>query len=294
MEPEVTQTSETQTPTVDLRSQMVKELEALSTENEGTEKEETEENVVAEKPESQETDTDETKEEDSEESDSKKDESDKKAGKPNRYQKLKAARDSYAALANKHAADRDKAVEIANRFRYKAQQLEAYVKSLIENQGEQPNPLEFENFSLKLSQNEQILARKVQEAQQKERQQQELEWKKQEMQQTIVAESQSLKQQAIQLANQYKQDPKTFGTEVLKAASMLMKAGEPDVSLADVAQRLIALKQSKKEANPFYQQKVLNDGAPKRLPGTRTNTLEKLKPTRENMIQFLDELEKQG
>jgi len=291
MEPEVTQNSETQTPTVDLRAQMVKELEALNTEDQGSEKEAPEENVV-EKSESEETDTDEEKKEDSEESDSKKDESDEKSRKPNRYQKLKAARDSYAALANKHAADRDKAVEIANRYRYKALQLENYVKSLIQNRGEEANPLEFENFSLKLSQNEQILARKVQEAQIKERQQQALELKKQEIQQTIVAESQSLKQEAIQLAKQYKQDPKQFGTEVLKAASMLMKAGEPDVSLADVAQRLLALKQSKKESNPFYQQQVLNGSAPKRLPGSNTNSVEKLKPTRENMIQFLDSLEK--
>lgn len=256
MEPDAIVTTDKPAEAPDLKAEM---KEFLDKEAQAEKQDDGKENPQpGESDEEAEADEQEEDSEDSEEKDSEDKKDDKK--KPNRYQKLKAKNEALQALAQKHSADTNKAVEIANVYRNRYIQAMERLKA-IENQaarGEyKPDPREQENWSLKSKLQEDEYRKEIEKKQSEEQAKQEILQAKEQM-------KEEYRSSALKLAKRFGMagdEGKQFARQVLKAYAFSVQAGEPD-SMEEIASTLMSANKRRQQGNLEREQLTANRSAP--------------------------------
>lgn len=285
----------------DTREAMVADLKKIvaedAKEEAKQEKVEAKPEAASKKPESEETEEDsdeevkadsEKSEEDSEEKDEDGEKKEAASKKPNRYQRLKAQRDHYAAESAKHRADVDEAVRVANIFRSRALALQQRLQEELAKaakQGYSVSPEAEENFFLKQERQEGELSRQIAEQQRMERAKQEVLAEKQQLSQEFTAEALDLAQRMGFTGEAQRAEAR----RILRAYAMAHRAGE-DISMQEVASTLSSLSKRQRVAQQERQQFETNAGAPRPLRG-RSGVIPDYPATREGMTAFLKSLE---
>ncbi len=275
--PTETQATTTSTTEPTTREKMLADLETdIQSEEKEASGTETEEKESKEASEEDSESDDDSSEKDDEKEDEK--EGDKPA-KKNRYQKMRSKLQASEELAKKYSSERDEAVKYANIYRQRLLALQERYKSVIEVNKLELNPVEEENFKLKLNNKEQELTKKLEEELIRERQKEEL---------IAVQRQQSFEfaQEALNLTSKFvsnKTDLKPTAGALLKAHAIALRA-DPDTSLSDTAKVFFAMKNKN---NPEALQHQANN-IPRPLVNKPTGTKPTFKSTRDEALAFLD------
>jgi hypothetical protein len=278
--PTETQATTTSTPEPTTREKMLADLE---TDIQSEEKEASGTETEAKEPENKEaSDDDSTPDDDSSSDEDDEKEGEKEGEKPakkNRYQKMRAKLQASEELVKKYSSERDEAVKYANIYRQRLLALQERYKSITEANKIELNPVEEENFKLKLNNKEQELTKKLEEEQIKERQKEEL----------IAIQRQQtheFAQEAINISSKFVTDKsqlKQYAAELLKAHAVALRA-DPDAEMSDTAKIFFAMQ---KKNNPEAVQHQVNN-VPRPLVTKPTGTKPTFKSTRDEALAFLD------
>lgn len=282
-----TQTTDTSETVGDIRNQMLKDIDDESSNNTQDDidsKETDKEDKTSDKSDDKEDDSD--KDDSEKDSDKEDEESDDKSdkSKPNRYQRLKAQRDTFKKQVEEVSSERDEAVKYANIYRNRYIAINSRLKQMekaAQDSGAELNPLDEENFKLRLSQSEQELTKQYEQALEQERIKTQILTQKQEQTNLFITE-------ALGIADKFVQDKaqlKPFARDLLKAHAIALRT-DPEAQLKDTARLVASLKGLNSSERIQHE---VNSSVKRPIKPTNSGGKPTFKNVREEMMASLEE-----
>lgn len=209
-------------------------------------------------------------------------EDDKSSKKQNRYQRLKAKAEAAQNLVKVATSERDEAIKYANIYRKRFQALEKRFTSIISDKNVEINPVDEENFSLKLRNEEQKLADEIDNYHQQERIKQEIQEQKQELSRDFATEALNL----VSKVTKNKEEYRPLAKKVLTAHAIALRSN-PEQTMQETAKLIFAMM---KKTSSDNEQHEANKSVPRPLVrgASRQGARPVFKSMREEALAFLE------